>query len=43
MDVLDRRERYRIDPVLDRDMAPARKAGDPVSEHADEVVDLVGG
>jgi hypothetical protein len=38
-----RRGRDRIDPLLDRDVARARRAGDPVSEHRDEVVDLVGG
>lgn len=42
-EVLGRRERDRIDPVLDRDMAGGRKPGDPMSERSDEVTERVGG
>jgi DNA-binding CsgD family transcriptional regulator len=41
-EVLGRRERDRVDALLDRDMADRRESCDPVSERSDEVVELVG-
>ena len=42
-EVLGRRERDRIDALLDRDKAGGRKFGDPMSERSDEIAELVGG
>ena len=42
-EVLDRRQRDGIDPVLDRDMAGGRKPGDPMGERADEIAERAGG
>ena len=41
-EVLDGRESYRIDPVLDHGVTGGRKAGDPVSERSDEVTECSG-
>jgi hypothetical protein len=41
-EVLDRCERYRVDPFLDRGEACAGEAGDAVGERADEGVELIG-
>jgi hypothetical protein len=42
-EVLGPCERYRIDTVLDHDMAPGWESGDPESKCAGEVVDLLAG
>jgi hypothetical protein len=42
-EVLGRRERERIDPVLDRDMAGTRKLGNPMSQRSDEITERVRG
>ena len=42
-EVLGRRERDRVDPVLDRHMAGGRKRGDPMGERLDEIAERVGG
>ena len=36
-EVLDRRERDRIDPLLDRDLADSRKPGNPMRERSHEM------
>jgi hypothetical protein len=41
-EVLGRRERDRIDPVLDHDLASGWEPGDPMSERFDEIADRVG-
>src|SRR5712691_3713630 len=42
-EVLGRRERDRIDAVLDRDKAGGRKPADPMRERSDEIAERVGG
>jgi hypothetical protein len=42
-EVLGRRKRDRIDPILDRAVAGGREPGDPMSERSDELAELVGG
>jgi hypothetical protein len=42
-EVLGRRERDPIDPILDRAVAGGREPGDPMSERSDELAELVGG
>jgi hypothetical protein len=41
--VLGRRERDRIDALLDHDVASGRKPGDPMRERSDEIVERLGG